>query len=188
MFAGAFISDEPVEPFTAEGTSPLMMSPNSSHFWPLKRCICNCAIGAKSVAAVLILTPGKQRVRRKVLQARGLLHDVGAGEVVAAHLEHLRQRLGGAVAVDVAEPSSLVGARNVLVDEFDPFLHAGVVVPLRIGRVLGVGRREHALRILEAGRLITLPTEAETLVMICSGFQPSFSRLLDGLRARISAS
>ena len=35
-----------------------MMSPNSSHFSPLNRCICSCSIGAKSVAEVLILTPG----------------------------------------------------------------------------------------------------------------------------------
>src|SRR5262249_35684952 len=42
----------------SDGTSPEMISPNSSHFWPLKRCICNCASGAKSVAEVLILTPG----------------------------------------------------------------------------------------------------------------------------------
>src|SRR5262245_8559169 len=33
--------------------SPLMTSPNSSHFSPLKRCSCNCEIGAKSVAEVL---------------------------------------------------------------------------------------------------------------------------------------
>jgi hypothetical protein len=38
--------------------SPLMISPNSSHFCPRKRCICNWLIGAKSVAEVLILTPG----------------------------------------------------------------------------------------------------------------------------------
>src|ERR1700739_112113 len=35
------------------------------------------------------LDAGQQRVRRKVLQARRLLHDVGAGEVVAAHFQHL---------------------------------------------------------------------------------------------------
>lgn len=35
-----------------------MMSPNSSHFSPLKRIKRNCLIGAKSVAEVLMLMPG----------------------------------------------------------------------------------------------------------------------------------
>ena len=38
--------------------SPLMMSPNNSHFSPLNRIICSSDSGAKSVAEVLILTPG----------------------------------------------------------------------------------------------------------------------------------
>src|SRR5664279_5424181 len=39
-------------------TSALMMSPKRSHVPPLKRISCNCDSGAKSVADVLILTPG----------------------------------------------------------------------------------------------------------------------------------
>ena len=39
-------------------TSPLITSPNSSHFSPLKRCSCSWEIGAKSVGEVLSLTPG----------------------------------------------------------------------------------------------------------------------------------
>src|ERR1700680_4502180 len=40
--------------------SSAMMSPNSSHFSPLNRCIRSCLSGAKSVAEVLILTPGSR--------------------------------------------------------------------------------------------------------------------------------
>src|SRR5439155_26293547 len=33
----------------------------------------------------------QQRVRREVLQVRGLLHEIGAGEIVAAHFQNLGQ-------------------------------------------------------------------------------------------------
>src|ERR1700688_3265666 len=41
-------------------TSALMMSPKRSHVLPLKRISCNCDSGAKSVADVLIVTPGSR--------------------------------------------------------------------------------------------------------------------------------
>ena len=76
----------------------------------------------------------------EVLQACGLPHDVLAGEIVTAHFQHLGQGRGGAVAVDHAG-IGLVGARHVLVDELVPTLHAGIVGPLRVGGVLGIGSR-----------------------------------------------
>src|SRR5437016_766482 len=39
--------------------SPDMIGPNSSQLSPLKRIICNCSSGAKSVVLVLILVPGR---------------------------------------------------------------------------------------------------------------------------------
>ena len=77
-----------------------MTSPNRSHFSPLKRIICSCSIGAKSVALVLILMPGSSVSGVEVLQARRLLHDVLAGQIVAAHLQHLGQGLRRAIAID----------------------------------------------------------------------------------------
>ena len=49
-------------------------SPNNAQCSPSKRPSCICSIGKKSV-----------------LNARRLLHDVGAGEVVAALLEHVHE-------------------------------------------------------------------------------------------------
>src|SRR6185503_6675670 len=48
------------------------------------------------------LDAGQQGVRREVLQARGLLHQIGAGEIVAALFQRLDQRLRGTIAVDDA--------------------------------------------------------------------------------------
>jgi hypothetical protein len=39
--------------------SPLMTGPNRSQVSPLKRIICNCSSGAKSVGPVFILVPGR---------------------------------------------------------------------------------------------------------------------------------
>ncbi len=39
--------------------SPLMTGPNSSQLSPLKRIICSCSSGAKSVGPVLIFVPGR---------------------------------------------------------------------------------------------------------------------------------
>ena len=79
--------------------SPLMTSPNSSQRSPLNRIICSCSIGAKSVGAGVDLDAGQQHVGREILQVRRLLHDVLAGEIVAALLQHLHQGLRRAVAV-----------------------------------------------------------------------------------------
>src|ERR1700760_4945675 len=83
-------------------------------------------IGRRSVD----LDAGEQRVRLEILQARGLLHDVVARQVVAAHLQHLHQRLRNAVAENggAIEP---IAVGIVFGEEFQEFLHAGIVVPLR---------------------------------------------------------
>jgi hypothetical protein len=39
--------------------SPLITGPNNSQLSRLKRIICNCSSGAKSVGLVLILVPGR---------------------------------------------------------------------------------------------------------------------------------
>src|SRR6266436_5482576 len=95
---------------------------------------------------------GQQGVGRKVLQARRLLHDVFAGQVVAAHLQHLHHGLSHAVAVPDGG-IELVGFGIILLEEREEFLHAGIVVPLRVRAVLAIGGRENALRILKARRL-----------------------------------
>ena len=46
--------EESYEPF-----SPDITGPNRSQLSPLKRIICNCSSGAKSVGLVLILVPGR---------------------------------------------------------------------------------------------------------------------------------
>ena len=86
-------------------TSAEMMSPNSSHRLAGELHQLQLLIGAKSVALVLILMPGSS-TRFEILEVGGLLHDVFAGEIVAALLQHLNQRLGHAVAED-DEASSL---------------------------------------------------------------------------------
>src|SRR6476660_5794343 len=95
---------------------------------------------------------GQQGVGRKALQARRLLHDVFTGEVIAAHFQHLHHGLRHAVAVHDGA-IELVGFGIIFLEEGEEFLHAGIVVPLRIRAVLGIGGRENALRILKAGRL-----------------------------------
>src|SRR6266403_3846912 len=95
---------------------------------------------------------GQQGVGRKLLQARRLLHDVFAGQIIAAHLKNLHHGLGYAVAVHDGA-IELVGFGIILLQERIEFLHAGIVVPLGVRTVLGVSGRENALRILKARRL-----------------------------------
>src|SRR6185369_15754638 len=88
----------------------------------------------------------------EVLEACRLLHDVGAGEVVTALLEHLHQALSDRVAEDHRGVGA-VGFRIILVQELVPRLHARVVLPLRVGRILQVGRGDDVLAVLESGGL-----------------------------------
>src|SRR4051812_34000895 len=87
----------------------------------------------------------------EILQIGGLVHDILAREVVAALLQHLHQGARHAVAVD-REARGLVALRIVLVHEGEPLLRPRIVLPLRIGRVLAVERRENALCVIDPGR------------------------------------
>src|SRR5260221_2434145 len=126
----------------------------------------------------------QQRIRRKVLQARRLLHDVGAGEIVTAHFQRRRQGLGCAVTIDDTR-IGLVRARHVLVEELDPFLHAGIVAPLRIGAVLGVGRRQYALGVVETGRCHDAADRGRHVGDDLQRLPAELGGLLDGLAAAI---
>ena len=64
-----------------------------------------------------------------------MLHDVLAGEVVAALLEHLDQGLRDGVADD-DRTVELVGLREILGKKIQELLHARIVVPLRIRDIL----------------------------------------------------
>src|SRR5437763_12760267 len=77
----------------------------------------------------------QQRIDAEALQARRLLHDVVAGEVVTALLQHLLERRRYRVAVDV-ERIAQIPVRVVLRHEFAPDFHRRVVRPALVGRVL----------------------------------------------------
>ena len=113
----------------------------------------------------------QQRVGREVLQARGLLHDVRAGEVVAAHLENLAP--GSGPRHSHRPPSCRSGWRP------DSTCRGTRRTSSCPGSSSTADRRRpwrrppkaRLARFRSPPACITLPTEAETLVMICSGFQ-----------------
>src|SRR5260370_7274940 len=80
---------------------------------------------------------GQQDFGAEILEACRLLHDVLAGEIVAALLQHLNQRLGDAVADDDGTVE-LVAFRKILLEEGKKFLHAGVILPLRIANIFHI--------------------------------------------------
>src|SRR5579872_5870299 len=97
------------------------------------------------------LDPRQQRAGLEVLDAGGLLHDVRTGQVVTALLQHLHQRPRDVVGVDVAR-IGLVARWIPLVHEGNPFLHARVVLPLWVGGIHQIGRRDDTLRVFKPGR------------------------------------
>src|ERR1700682_2702573 len=90
----------------------------------------------------------QQGVEVEVLEARGLFHDVVAGQVVACLLQHLYHGLGLTVA-KYDRTGILVGFRRVFGEEGVELLHPLGIVPLRVGSVLGVSRGEYALGVFE---------------------------------------
>src|ERR1700730_17335168 len=98
------------------------------------------------------LDAGQQDFGPEILQVSRLLHDVFAGEIVAAHLKHLHQGLRNAK-TNHDRGVELVAFGKILLQEGQKFLHAGIVVPLRIGSILQIGGGDNALRILKARRL-----------------------------------
>src|SRR5260221_635229 len=79
------------------------------------------------------LYSGQEHPELDVLQAGGLLHHVGAGEIVAALLENLHHGLRDEMAVDGED---LGGVRVVkkIFHEGEPLQSGGIVPPGRIGR------------------------------------------------------
>src|SRR5262249_19214262 len=73
-------------------------------------------------------------------------------EIVTAHLKHLHHGLRRAVTVYDGGVES-VGLWIVALQKRVEFLHAGIIVPLRVGAVLGIGGGEDALRELQPRRL-----------------------------------
>src|ERR1035441_6479079 len=92
------------------------------------------------------LDAGQQDLGPEILEICRLLHDVFAGEVVAALLQHLNQGLCHAV-TDHRAAIELVAFREVLGEKSVELLHPGIVVPLRIGGVLQIGSGYDVLRI-----------------------------------------
>src|SRR5262245_39440184 len=92
------------------------------------------------------------QVELDVLEAGRLLHDVLAGQIVAARLQHMDQQLRGGVAIGV-EARILVAIRIILGHELKVLLHARIVLPGRIERVLAVVDADHALGGFQPRRL-----------------------------------
>src|SRR6266481_7625531 len=79
----------------------------------------------------------KQDVGSEIRQAGGLLHDVFAGEVIAALLQNSGHGLRDGITVYDKE-IGLVGVGRIPGKEAVELLHALVIVPLRIGAVLQI--------------------------------------------------
>src|ERR1700681_4005071 len=80
---------------------------------------------------------GQKNFGAEILQVGCLFHDVLAGEIVTALLQHLYQGLANAVSDD-DRTVELVAFRKILFEEGEELLHAGIVGPLRIGNVLQI--------------------------------------------------
>src|SRR6202035_3291110 len=88
--------------------------------------------------------------------------------------------LGLAVA-EYDRPVSLVGVRRVFGEEGVEFLHTFVIVPLRIGSVLGIGCGENALGIFETCRLKHRSNGRADVTLEVHGLPAEFGYLLDAL-------
>src|SRR5258708_7276296 len=91
----------------------------------------------KVSGAGIDLDARKQKAELQISDAGRLLHDVRSREVVAAGLQHMHQALRDGVTVHQVGIDS-VAFREVLGEELVEGLHAGIVLPLRIGRILQV--------------------------------------------------
>src|SRR5262245_44783479 len=85
--------------------------------------------GIEVVCGCVVLDSRQQHRQTKVLQVGRLPHHVIACEVVAALPEHLDQRLGDAVAIDV-KAISQVSLRVILLHPLYPILKRLVLLPL----------------------------------------------------------
>src|SRR6476661_813743 len=90
--------------------------------------------------------------KHEILQVFGLLDDILAGKVIAALLEDLLEDQALLIAGQIVRISD-VRPRQILVEESAIGLHARVVTPFRIGRILVEGSNDHPNGLIEAGRL-----------------------------------
>src|SRR5262245_20795683 len=95
---------------------------------------------------------GQRQIEHDVFEAGGLLHDVLAGQIVAADVWYLNHQLRSRIAVGV-ETRILVAVGIVLRHELEILLHSSVVLPGRIERVLAVVDADDALGGLQPRRL-----------------------------------
>ena len=72
----------------------------------------------------------QQAAKLEVLDARRLLHDVLARQVVAAGLQHMHEALRDGIGVH-HRPIGAVGFGVIFIQELVPGLHARIVLPLR---------------------------------------------------------
>ena len=87
----------------------------------------------------------------KILQRRGLPHDVLARQVVAALGQHLDQRFGRGIAED-GVAVVLVAIGKIFVHERQPGLDGGVLLPGGVAGVFQERGRDHADGVLQARR------------------------------------
>ncbi len=97
------------------------------------------------------LDPGQQQRQLQAFQARRLLEDVRARELVAALLENLDRRLRDRDA-DLVLRIVEIALGIVLLHEVAVPLDPVVAGELRVGRVLQIGRGDDADRLVETGR------------------------------------
>jgi hypothetical protein len=87
------------------------------------------------------LYAGKQHRQFEVLDVRRLAHNVLPRKVVAALLQHLNERRGGAERINRVSVNE-VDRRQVFRYKSGPLLVAGIVFPALVGRVLGEKSRD----------------------------------------------
>ncbi len=126
----------------------------------------------------------QQHAEREILQVGGLLHHVGAGEIIAALLEHLNHGLGRGVAID-GVAAGLVAVREVLVHERGPLLHGRIILPGRVGGILQISAGDHALRIFQAGGAQHARHLARGIADEIDRLPAEFGGLADRLRRRL---
>src|SRR5450755_830699 len=150
-------------------TSALITSPNSSHFSPLNRISCSWLIGAKSVGEVSIVVPGSNISARKFFRfaacfitfsrVRSSPHCFSTCTSVCATLKPTTVPLSS---LSPSGKSLFMKSRYCFMP--GSLAHCGSVVSFRYWAEM------MSCALLYPAGLITLPTEAETLLRMCSGF------------------
>src|SRR6185437_2909391 len=126
----------------------------------------------------------QQAVKLQALDACRLLHDVGTRQIVSALLQHIHHVLRDGIAIEHEDIGS-VGFGIVFVEEGIEGLHPGIVLPLRIGRILDIGRRDDVLRGVESGWLDGGADRARDAVQKVKRLPSDLGVLLDRLRGKL---